>query len=156
NGAITLMITVLFSSLDVPAGSLQVPSGTGADPHVGPVRRNHQRANSVQDRAIFHNVSLGIQIAEAIWRTQAPNSGLLVPDINKPHIPSGIFRRCDLRWTRVLFAKLGWDRSGESGGGSHPARVAARNGPLRPCEQESMRVRRSLIEPHGGATAERG
>jgi hypothetical protein len=64
-GAVTMlpkpgMIAILFSAPRIPRRHLQVAIGLGADPHVGPRRRNHQRAEAFDHLGRADHAPVGV------------------------------------------------------------------------------------------------
>ena len=63
-GPPAVVVAVLLAALGVAAGGLEVAGGIRADPDVGPGRRDRQRPDPSQDRAVADQLAIGPAIAE--------------------------------------------------------------------------------------------
>src|SRR5581483_1206910 len=58
------MISTLLATTSVTAGRLKVTVRAGADPHVLPCRRDHQRADSPERIGIAKRLAMDVEISE--------------------------------------------------------------------------------------------
>src|SRR5207248_5189623 len=65
-----VVVAVLLAPARVPAGGLDVPTRTGADPDLGPRRRDGQPANALECGFGLDLPTLSVQVLEV--RTPAP------------------------------------------------------------------------------------
>src|SRR5690348_5000746 len=75
------VVAILLAPLRVLARRLQVPARVRADPHLRPRRRNAQRPNTLQRRAIPHRLPPRIHVAEAAPRPLPPDARLVPADV---------------------------------------------------------------------------
>lgn len=74
------------------AGGLNMPRGVGADPNIGPSRRNGQRSNPRQCLPIVDWFSGGIEIHEAGSTPLPPNSRRAIGDVAQRLVRRGVDR----------------------------------------------------------------
>src|SRR5213078_4695351 len=75
------VVSILLPAASVAAGRLQVPVGRTADPHVGPRRRNRERADTRQRGHVVHGRAVGVDVPERPPGAPPPQTGLLVDDV---------------------------------------------------------------------------
>jgi hypothetical protein len=66
--AVVGMVAILFAPFGVAAGGLNVSVGGGADPDVGPCRRDDQGAYALENRRVRDPPALGVEVDEAFSR----------------------------------------------------------------------------------------
>src|SRR6516165_5306182 len=86
------MITILLASARIAAGRLDVPVGYGANPHVGPGRRNGKRADAVEHLPVRERAALRTQVGKSLAGLPASQSRPLVRHIAQPRLRGGLFR----------------------------------------------------------------
>ena len=79
--AIEGVIAVLLATLGIPADRLNVSKLTGTDPHVGPGRRDHQRADTFQLPLVAYGLPIGCEITEAVTTADTPYAGFGAIDV---------------------------------------------------------------------------
>ena len=65
------------------ADRLDVTGGIGADPNVGPRRRNREKADTLQRGRVAHRVAVRIAVVERARLTLAPDARIVVVDIDQ-------------------------------------------------------------------------
>ena len=90
------MVAVLLAPARVAAGRLQMTVRVGANPHLGPGRRNSQRPDAPQYVDVADQCAVGTAVVEPVLRGVARNAGRGVADITQ----LGALRR-DLRVQRL-------------------------------------------------------
>ena len=107
------VISILFASLCIAPGCLDVPVRSRADPDVSPSWRNGKGLNALKGD-IINFAPAGCRVAKAGTASPAADSRLLVADIGKARILSGIFgvddrfggRHIQHRTTRGAYSRL--------------------------------------------------
>src|SRR6185437_7359531 len=80
----TRMVAVLFPSLGVAPGGLQMAIGPWGDPHIGPGGRNVQRFDAGEMRRIGERPAIRQDVVEAAGAGSPEYTGLGVSHIMKP------------------------------------------------------------------------
>ena len=86
------VISVLLSIARVAARRLQVATGGAADPYVVIGRRDGQRANPLQRRAVAHLPAIGVVVTETIAPAQTTQARLGVAHVDELFSASGTSR----------------------------------------------------------------
>ncbi len=134
-GAPVGMVDVLLASSLVAAGGLDMPPRIGADPDVGPGRRDHQLGDAVFRAGAVDDAAVGVDIGEALAGLAAGKAGIGVVHID------------EAGGGRLL-------GTGQDIGGHHGSRTQSPAGPGTSAERLSRnrvpRIRASEARPRAG------
>ena len=75
------MVAVLLAASGVAARRLDMAVGLGADPHVGPGRRDRELADALQRGRVAHGFAVRLEIDESLAHPLAPDAALVVGDV---------------------------------------------------------------------------
>jgi hypothetical protein len=75
------MVAVLLAAAGVPAGRLEVAVGLGADPDVGPGRRDGELPDPFQDLGLADGLAVGIGVGEAFPLGPPPDARRVIGDV---------------------------------------------------------------------------
>ena len=84
------VVAVLLAPLRVARGHLQVSVLVRADPHLRPRRRDHERAEAPDQRAVADGASVRVQVRKAGARAPASNARQRVAGVAQPRGPRGL------------------------------------------------------------------
>jgi hypothetical protein len=88
------VIAVLLAAARVAPGRLHVAARIGADPDVGPRRRDRERVDALNLRAIGDGAAARVDIAESAQAAQPPDAGrALIADVAQAGGLGGVGRR---------------------------------------------------------------
>ncbi len=82
-GAPIGMIDVLLAALLVAAGRLDVAAGFGADPDLGPGRRNHQLGDAILGAGVLDRLAVSVDVGESLARPLAADARVAVVHIDQ-------------------------------------------------------------------------
>src|SRR5690606_33626464 len=85
------VVAVLLAAARVAAGGLEVAARVGADPHVLPRGRDHERLDAGPLRFGYERAVGGV-VREAPAAADAPEAGVGVGDVDEPGLPGGLRR----------------------------------------------------------------
>src|SRR4029450_12423383 len=75
------VVAILLAPAGIAADGLDVAPGIGADPDVGPGRRDGQRPDAFQGGRIAHRASGGATVTERSPGGDTPDAGVTVADV---------------------------------------------------------------------------
>src|SRR5262249_6693608 len=81
------VVAVLLAAAVVAPGRLEVAVGDGADPHVGPGRRDDQGADALQRFGVADRFTVGADVAEAPAGADSADARPGVADVAQPGRP---------------------------------------------------------------------
>src|SRR5690606_9657024 len=84
------MVDILLAAARIAARRLQMAVPVAADPHLGPGRRDHQRAQAVQSGAVAQSPASLIAVDEALSRASPREAGIGVADIGEAGMVRGV------------------------------------------------------------------
>src|SRR5690606_38948125 len=92
HGAPVGMVTILFAVSGIAAGGLDVAVVVGADPNVGPGRRNGEAADAAERALVPDYPAVGSAVAETVLHRFASNAGPVVAHVAQSGGAGGGFR----------------------------------------------------------------
>jgi hypothetical protein len=102
------VISTLFAATSVTAGRLKVTVCTGADPHVLPCLRDHQRADSPDRIGIAKRFAMHVEKSKGSPIAFSSQARLIISDVSQPRFFCGLLRICcQFYWSEPLASSHG-------------------------------------------------